>query len=82
MAQEGGALFAGSICQTASLYTNGAGKEVVMKKFREQIQIFLQNGVDLLIAEVCYLLPYFLDVLLKMVISGLRGEIQFFPLSP
>ena len=56
VAQEGGALFAGSICQTAFLYSSGAGKEVVMKKFREQIQIFLQNGVDLLIAEVSYLL--------------------------
>ena len=56
VAQEGGALFAGSICQTASLYTSGAGKEKVMKKFREQIQIFLQNGVDLLVAEVRCLL--------------------------
>ena len=52
VAQEGGALFAGSICQTASLYSRGAGKKVVMKAFREQIEIFLQNNVDLLIAEV------------------------------
>ena len=52
MAQEGGALFAGSICQTASLYSSGAGKKVVQEKFKEQIEIFLQNNVDLLIAEV------------------------------
>ena len=52
VAQEGGALFAGSICQTASLYSSGAGKKVVQEKFKEQIEIFLQNNVDLLIAEV------------------------------
>ena len=52
MAQEGGALFAGSICQTASLYSRGAGKKVLMKTFREQIEIFLQNDVELLIGEV------------------------------
>ena len=52
VAQEGGVYFAGSICQTAFLYPKGAGKDVVMKKFREQIAIFLQNDVDLIIAEV------------------------------
>lgn len=54
VAQEGGAVFAGSICQTASLYLSGAGKDVVTKTFRRQIEIFLQNGVDLLIAEFFY----------------------------
>ena len=52
MAQEGGVYCAGSICQTASLYAEGAGKECVQKRFEEQIQIFLRNDVDLLIAEV------------------------------
>ena len=52
VAQEGGALFAGSICQTAGLYSRGAGKKVVMDKFREQVDIFIQNNVDLIIAEV------------------------------
>lgn len=51
VAQEGGVFFAGSVCQTASLYSQGAGKEIVTKKFREQIQIFIQNDVDLIIAE-------------------------------
>ncbi|XP_068751236.1 betaine--homocysteine S-methyltransferase 1-like isoform X1 [Montipora capricornis] len=51
VAKEGGALFAGCICQTASLYSSGAGKEVVSKKFREEVEIFLQNDADLLIAE-------------------------------
>lgn len=56
MAKEGGVYFAGCINQTAFLYLQGAGKDVVMKKFREQIEIFLQNNVDLIIAEVsCYL---------------------------
>ena len=52
VAKEGGVYFAGCINQTAFLYLQGAGKDVVMKKFREQIEIFLQNNVDLIIAEV------------------------------
>jgi len=52
VAKEGGAFVAGCICQTSSLYSSGAGKEAVMKKFREQIESFLENDVDLLIAEV------------------------------
>lgn len=51
VAKEGGAFVAGCICQTSSLYSSGAGKEAVMKKFREQIESFLENDVDLLIAE-------------------------------
>lgn len=52
MAREGGAYFVGSICQTGFLYLQGAGKDVVMKKFREEIEIFIQNDVDILIGEV------------------------------
>lgn len=52
VAREGGAYFAGSICQTGFLYLQGAGKDVVMKKFREEIEIFIQNDVDILIGEV------------------------------
>ena len=55
VAQEGGVIFAGSICQTAFLYSQGAGKEIVMKKFREQVEIFVQNNVELIIAEVIIL---------------------------
>ena len=44
MAQEGGVLFAGSICQTAGLYSRGAGKKVVMKTFREQTAITMCIG--------------------------------------
>lgn len=51
VAQEGGVFAAGSICQTAKLYVNGAGKEKIQKRFEEQIQIFLKNDMDLLIAE-------------------------------
>ena len=54
MAQEGGALFAGSICQTASMYSSGAGQKVVMEKFRHQIEIFIEKDVDLIIAEVSH----------------------------
>ena len=52
VAREGGVYFAGCINQTAFLYSQGAGKDVVMKKFREQIEIFLQYNADLIIAEV------------------------------
>lgn len=52
MAQEGGVYFAGCICQTAFLYQKGAGKDVVMKKFRDEIEIFVQNDADILIGEV------------------------------
>jgi len=52
VAQEEGVFCAGSICQTATLYIEGAGKERIQKRFEEQIQIFLKNDMDLLIAEV------------------------------
>ena len=52
VAKEGGVYVAGCINQTAFLYSQGAGKDVVMKKFREQIEIFLQYNADLIIAEV------------------------------
>lgn len=52
VAQEGGVFCAGSICQTARLYAQGAGKERIQKRFEEQIAIFLKNDMDLLIAEV------------------------------
>ena len=54
MAQEGGVNFAGCICQTAFLYQKGAGKDVVMKKFRDEIEIFVQNDADILIGEVSF----------------------------
>ena len=52
VAKEGGVHFAGCINHTAFLYSQGAGKDVVLKKFREQIEIFLQYNADLIIAEV------------------------------
>ena len=52
VALEGGAIFAGSICQTAGAYASGAGKEAVQKQFQDQIAIFLKNDAELLIAEV------------------------------
>ena len=52
VAQEGGVFCAGSICQTANLYARGAGKERIQKRIKEQIEIFLKNDLDLIIAEV------------------------------
>ena len=65
-----GVYFAGCINQTASLYSQGAGKDVVMKNFREQIEIFLQNNVDLIIAEVSCLLHLNLNLKLTMQIHS------------
>ena len=71
VAREGGVYFAGCINQTASLYSQGAGKDEVMKKFREQIEIFLQNNVDLIIAEVsCLKLHLNLNLKLTMQIHS------------
>ena len=70
VAREGGVYFAGCINQTASLYSQGAGKDVVMKNFREQIEIFLQNNVDLIIAEVSCLLHLNLNLKLTMQIHS------------
>ena len=52
VAQEGGVYFAGSVCQTASLYSGDAGKSAVMRKLKEQAEIFSQNSADLIVAEV------------------------------
>lgn len=50
VAGEGGVYFA--VCQTASLYSSGAGKSAVKRKLKEQVEIFSQNNADLIIAEV------------------------------
>ena len=52
MAAEGGVFCAGSLCQTALLYVDGAGKKVIQKRFEEQLKIFLKTDVDCFIAEV------------------------------
>ena len=51
MADEGGCLIAGGISQTPT-YLSGKGKEAVQAEFRKQIQIFVANNVDFLLAEV------------------------------
>ena len=52
VAEEGGVFCAGSINQTGTLYAGGAGKDDIQKRFDAQIQIFLKNDLDFLIAEV------------------------------
>ena len=51
VAAEGDALVAGGICQCPT-YTAGEGKEAVQREFRRQINFFVEEGVDFLIAEV------------------------------
>jgi len=50
VAEEGGALVAGGISQTPA-YLSGLGKEAVMKEFQKQIDCFVEEKVDFLIAE-------------------------------
>lgn len=42
----------GGVCQTPT-YLSGKGKEACQKEFDRQIEIFLKNDVDFLLAEVC-----------------------------
>ena len=53
VANEGSALVLGGICQTPS-YLSGKGKEAVQAEFRKQIQVFITNKVDFLLAEVMF----------------------------
>lgn len=41
----------GGVCQTPS-YLSGKGKEACQREFEKQIEIFLKNDVDFLLAEV------------------------------
>jgi len=48
-------LAAGSLCETGLAFTSGeVPKEQIQQKFKRQVDIFVKNGVDLLIAEVCF----------------------------
>lgn len=50
VANEGDALVAGGISQTPA-YLSGLGKEAVQKEFKKQVDCFVANKVDFLIAE-------------------------------
>lgn len=50
VANEGDALVCGGVCQTPT-YLSGKGKEACQKEFEKQIEIFLKNDVDFLLAE-------------------------------
>lgn len=51
VANEGDALVAGGIAQTPT-YLSGLGKEAVQAEFKKQVDSFVANKVDFLIAEV------------------------------
>ena len=51
VANEGDALVCGGVCQTPT-YLSGKGKEACQKEFEKQLEIFLKNDVDFLLAEV------------------------------
>jgi len=50
VADEGDALVLGGICQTPS-YLSGKSKAEVQNEFRKQVQVFVTNKVDFLLAE-------------------------------
>lgn len=50
VANEGNALVAGGISQTPTFLT-GKGKEAVVKEFKKQVDVFVENKVDFLICE-------------------------------
>ena len=50
VAQEGGALTLGGICQCPT-YLDDAGKEAVQHEFRKQVQVFDDNGLDFVLCE-------------------------------
>ena len=41
----------GGVCQTPT-YLSGQGKEAVQAEFRKQVEVFVANKVDFLLAEV------------------------------
>ncbi len=51
VADEGGALTLGGICQCPT-YLSGASKESVQEEFRKQIKVFVEAGLDFLLCEV------------------------------
>lgn len=51
VANEGDALVAGGISQTPA-YLSGLGKAAVQGEFKKQVDCFVENKVDFLIAEV------------------------------
>ena len=51
VADEGGALTLGGICQCPT-YLSGIGKEAVQEEFRKQINVFVEAGLDFLLCEV------------------------------
>jgi len=50
VAREGDALAAGGISQTPT-YLSGKGKDAVQAEFRKQVEVFVENKMDFLIAE-------------------------------
>ena len=51
VASEGDALVAGSVSQTPT-FLSGLGKEKTQAEFKKQVDVFVENKVDFLIAEV------------------------------
>lgn len=50
VASEGDAMALGGLCQTPT-YLSGKGKEATQQEFRNQVEVFVEQGVDFLLCE-------------------------------
>ena len=57
VAEEGDALVAGGVSQTPT-YLSDQGKDAVCAQLKKQIDCFVSENVDFVIAEVNFLLSY------------------------
>ena len=71
VADEGNALVLGGVCQTPS-YLSGKGKEEVQKEFEKQAQVFKDNKVDFLLAEVSFYFILYNIVIFETQLSRFR----------
>lgn len=55
VAAEGNAITLGGLCQTPT-YLSGKGKKATQEVFLKQAKVFVDNGMDFLLCEVCIVL--------------------------
>lgn len=64
----------GGVCQTPT-YLSGKGKEACQREFEKQIEIFLKNDVDFLLAEVNLTFKGIFEIIMT-VDSSIRNRSQ------
>ena len=64
----------GGVCQTPT-YLSGQGKEAVQAEFRKQVEVFVANKVDFLLAEVRFIFIFWYCIL-NTVVSIIERPVQ------